>query len=212
MSSNLRAIYHFTKQIGAFKEIERFRGQFYWKDYPQRDRYDSDADHSWRMAMIVVLIQPQLSQPLNIEKALQMALIHDLPEIIAGDPSPLGAEGTGQDSHAYNSKRKQQKFENEHAAAQQLLSGLPAPLGGELLDVWLEFEAGKTYEAQVVRAIDKWEAKLQVLEYSEGVLYPAHLEFTLKYRDNYFDFDPAIRGLMDELSQDFAAQYREFTA
>lgn len=39
-------IYHFATAIEGLKKLERFRGQYFWKDYPQRTRYESVADHS----------------------------------------------------------------------------------------------------------------------------------------------------------------------
>jgi putative hydrolase of HD superfamily len=210
MTTDITATYRFIKRLGAFKEIERFRGQYYWRDYPQRDRYESDADHSWCLAMIVLLISPRLTHPLNLERSLKMALIHDLPELIAGDPSPVGELGTGEDSHAFNATKRAEKQHRERQAAEQLLADLPPSLQQELLALWEEFEATQTFEAKVVRALDKWEAKLQVLEYTDGRLFPAHLDFTLKYGEHYFDCDPALQELMDTLEADFRDRYRAF--
>ncbi len=206
----LNQIYQFAKQVEKFKMIERFRGQFFWKDYPQKDRYESTADHTWRMAIVLILLVDQLEKPVDTEWALKMTLIHDLPEIISGDPSPLGEDGTGKDSHAYSATRIKQKYDQEYLAAKKLFSTLPSGLGQELLALWVEFEEGKTTEAQLVRALDKWEAKLQVLQYTEGNMMSKHLDFTLKYRDEYFDFDPAMRKLMNMLSDDFKQRYRKF--
>ena len=103
-------IIEFLKTIGGLKDLERFRGQFFWKDYPQQKRYESVADHTWRMAMLLIVSEKYLSDPLDISKALKMALIHDLPEIIAGDLSPLGSDGTGHDSHLYNKELAAKKY------------------------------------------------------------------------------------------------------
>src|SRR6056297_1491823 len=48
-------------------------------------RQESVAEHSWRLALMVVLLAPHLGEPVNMEKALKMALIHDLVEAEAGD-------------------------------------------------------------------------------------------------------------------------------
>lgn len=90
MSDSIESIFNFATSIEALKKIERFRGQYFWKDYPQLARYESVADHSWRLALLVAVFADKLSQPFNLEKGLKMALIHDLPELIAGDVSPLG--------------------------------------------------------------------------------------------------------------------------
>lgn len=70
----------FTEKL---KLIERYKGQFYWKDYPRLERYESVADHSWRLALLVLLVSDRLSKKINLEKALKMAIIHDIAEIIA---------------------------------------------------------------------------------------------------------------------------------
>ena len=45
-----------------------------------------------------------------MDKALKMALVHDIPEIIAGDASPLGESGTGEDSHSFNEKNRRREI------------------------------------------------------------------------------------------------------
>ncbi|MBI3626834.1 HD domain-containing protein [Candidatus Uhrbacteria bacterium] len=108
---NPKDLLDFITYIGQLKEIERWRGQFYWRDYPQQARYDSVADHTWRLAVILMLIKDKLSQPFNLEKALKMALIHDLPEIIAGDDNPLEGDGTGNNTYAFNEDKALDKVE-----------------------------------------------------------------------------------------------------
>lgn len=154
----------FLHTVEGLKNLERWRGQYFWKDYPQRDRYESVADHSWRMAMMLAVIAEHLAQPIDLAKAMKMALIHDLPEIIVGDPSPLGSDGTGKDSHAYDTVKAEEKFQKEREAAEQIFGELPEAQGRELLGLWLEFEAQESYEAKIVVAVDKLEAKLQASE------------------------------------------------
>jgi putative hydrolases of HD superfamily len=91
----LKRFYSFATLLEGLKKIERFKGQFYWRDYPELKRYESVADHSWRLAMLVILLEKQFSQNINLEKAIKIALIHDIPEILSGDASPLGEDGTG---------------------------------------------------------------------------------------------------------------------
>lgn len=154
--------------MGEVKRLERFKGQVFWRDY-DIERLESVADHTWRMALMLLVIEKQLAQSIDMLRALKMIIIHDIPEIKHGDPSPLGSDGTGKDSHAYNKKVAQQKFEDENQAAKEIFSQLGSGLGNELYGLWLEFEEQKTYEAQVVRAIDKYEAKLQAMEWTKDI-------------------------------------------
>lgn len=204
-------ILEFVKLIGALKEIERFRGQVFWKDYPQQARYDSVADHTWRMAMILVLGEKHLSRPIDLAKALKMVLLHDLPEIKTGDLSPLGSDGTGQDSHLYNKEAAQKKYENEERAMKEMLSGLPADQAKELYDIWEEFEDNASFEAKVVKAIDKIEGKLQATEYLNGHMFAKHLDFTLKYGADAMEVDPFTKELGELLNKKMKEDFKEFT-
>lgn len=183
------------KLAGGLKDIERFKGQFFWKDYPQQARYQSVADHTWRMALLLMLVEKDLSQPIDMAKAMKMAIVHDLAEVIAGDLSPLGTDGTGKDSHIYNAKAAEAKFENELAAAKKMFGTLPQQLGEVMLGIWLEYEKQEAFEAKVVKAVDKIEGKLQAAEYAGGKMVDAHLDFSLKYGLVSYEADPALKSL-----------------
>jgi 5'-deoxynucleotidase YfbR-like HD superfamily hydrolase len=201
-------IHAFNTLINQLKLIERYKGQTYWKDYPA-PRWDSVADHSWRLAMLVVMFAGKLSQPLDMEKAIKMALIHDIPEIIAGDASPLGVSGTGQDSYAYNQDIQAKRFKDEQAAAKAVFEKLGAE-GNELYELWLEIEALENFEAKVVKALDKIEAMSQVLDWRKGHMFPKHLEFTVTYGSKGSDVDPAIAEYAAHVAGLMRSQYKEF--
>lgn len=203
-------IIDFLKIIGGLKDLERFRGQFFWKDYEQRARYESVADHTWRMAILLMLVEKHLSQPIDISKSLKMVLVHDIAEVIAGDLSPLGSDGTGNDSHLHNKEAAKSKHENELAAAKEIFSKLPTEQGKELFDLWLECEKQESFETKVVKALDKIEGKLQAAEYLKGLMYEKHLDFCLKYGTEKYDVDPAIKELDLAVNAEISKNYREF--
>ena len=188
----MRQMYNFATAIEALKKLERFRGQYYWKDYPERKRYESVAEHSWRLGVLVMMFASQLKKKINLEKALKMALIHDLPEIIAGDASPLGKDGTGKMTHAFDEAARLRKHEKEKRAAVALFGKLPTKIGAEFLKLWLEIEAHKTFEARVVKSLDKLECMLQVQEYRRGHLFSEHWHFTITYGMKGSEVDPVI--------------------
>jgi len=211
MPTEITAIYTFIKTAAELKELIRYQGQFYWKDYPSQARYESVADHSWRLALMAVLIAPKLSQPVNLERMLKMALIHDLPEILVGDASPMGTDGTGKDTHAFNEQKRAEKAAKEHAAAKKLFSALPSPLGDELFALWQEAEAQETFEAKVLKTLDKMEANIQVLRYREGNVFAAHKEFMQTYGLRGNDVDPATEALAQEIAREIDEKFVEFT-
>lgn len=81
--SALESIYKFTKYLEGFKKMERFKGATFWKEYPFPARYESNADHTWRMAMMLVLLERHLAYPIDFKKAMKMLLVHDSAGIYA---------------------------------------------------------------------------------------------------------------------------------
>lgn len=212
MKDAIKKVFDFATYVEGFKKMERFKGMFFWRDYPYPERYESNADHTWRMAMILIILEPHLSKPIDFKRAVKMALIHDVPELIAGDASPLGSDGTGNDSHAYNKQIAQQKFEEEKKAARDIFNKLPKESSDELYKLWLEFEEQASFEAKLVKAIDKFEGKLQSLEYTRGCVHKDHLAFALTYGVRAFEVDPAMKALGDLVLRETEGQFKEFTA
>jgi putative hydrolase of HD superfamily len=201
----------FASSLEGLKKLVRYQGQHFWEDYPAPKRYESVADHSWRLAMFVLTLKDHLSQPIDIEKALQMALVHDLPEIVAGDESPLGKDGTGKDTHAFDQTKADERHDREASAAKHLFGVLPKAQAQKLFHVWEEYEAQICFEAKVVLALDKIEALLQVLEYRQGHMFPEHLEFSTKYALKYADVDPAIRAFAESIVKEMRIMFKPFT-
>ena len=203
---NLQEIFDFLTIAEGLKKLERYKGFVYWRDYPFPNRYESVADHSWRLALLVIVVENRLHQKLNIDKALKMALVHDIPEIIAGDASPLGESGTGDDSHSFNEKIAEERFKRELEAAKKIF----LPLGDDgqkFYELWLESEKKESFEAKVVKALDKIEALLQILSWTDGRMFKKHLDFTVLYSRRALGVDPFIdelwKLLTDRLQETF---------
>lgn len=196
------------------KKLERYRkDSIFYRDYPHvPEKYESVADHSWRMAMMLIVLEKKLSQPLNLAKALKMALIHDIPEIIAGDLNALGEDGTGKDSHTFREDKRLAKAAREDQAAQEIFSQLPDSEGAELLGLWQEYERQECFEAQVVNVLDKMEAQIQSLQYHGAHIYPAHFQFHLAHAERGMSKDPILKELMEQILAELKANYREFTS
>ncbi|VVS93641.1 HD domain-containing protein [Desulfoluna spongiiphila] len=129
-------------QIIAFlKEVETFKTCERTCRTTRTERPESDAEHSWHLALFLMLIEDEL-EGVDRMKLLQLALIHDLPEIYAGDTNPY--RGNTDD-----------KEENEKKAAKKLFSQLPAALETKLSGLFAEYMAQETAEAKVVKSADK---------------------------------------------------------
>jgi putative hydrolase of HD superfamily len=117
---------------------------------------ESVADHSWRMALMVLLLGH--SAGIDAQRATCIALVHDLAEALVGDIAP----GQGVD------KATKQRLEAD--AMNTIvghLSAENAELGQHVRALWLEYESAQTAEALFVKDMDKLEMILQAREYGK---------------------------------------------
>jgi putative hydrolase of HD superfamily len=107
-----------------------------------RSRRESSAEHSWHLAVTLLVIAREAKLTIDLHKTLVMALIHDTCEIDAGD------------TPAYGPQRLDQ-HEAELRCVQRLAAhGLH--FGSELRDLWLEYEAQETPESRWVKVLDRF--------------------------------------------------------
>lgn len=205
-----KQIFDFITSIQKLKSIERFKDQFYWKDYPKLLRYESVAAHTWRLCMLILAIHEHLSKKLDLSKAIELALIHDLPEVIAGDPSSMGEDGLGKGSHSYDKNIAMQQSIVEADAANKLFSVLPEKEKKHLLELWQEFDSLQSYEAKVVKALDRIECMIQVLEYRRGHMFSNHLDFTIKHAMQYKHVDPFIEQFGEYVVSELKSKFKPF--
>lgn len=81
MNEQLEKNLKFVEEVNKFKFIERI----IWMKW--LERYETDAEHSWHLAIFVMVLAPFYSN-LDVNKCIKLALIHDLPEIYAWDCPP----------------------------------------------------------------------------------------------------------------------------
>ena len=117
---------------------------------------ESVAEHSWGVALTAMVLSEGIQQPLDVKKALIIALLHDLPESVLSDiPSP-GSRHLPEGA----------KSAAEESALAELLDGLPD--AARLREWWTEFEEGSSLEGQLVRDADRLEMLLQADLYEES--------------------------------------------
>jgi putative hydrolase of HD superfamily len=137
------------KQVAFIKEIDKLK-------YIQRrtklfnsDRHENDAEHSWHLAMMTLVLAQHSNQPIDVLKVLKMVLIHDLVEIDAGD------------TFIYDTTKNHSNTDEERLAAQRIFGLLPDAQAQDFIAVWEEFEEGQTAEAKFARTMDRFEPLLQ---------------------------------------------------
>ncbi|EOR94913.1 metal dependent phosphohydrolase [Arcticibacter svalbardensis MN12-7] len=161
--NNLLSQVNFIKEIDKLKYIQRKTKLF------NSDRCENDAEHSWHLAMMTIVLAEHANKPINVLKVLKMVLIHDIVEIDAGD------------TFLYDTTKSHTNTEQEFLAAQRIFGLLPAEQAEEFIAIWLEFEDGITEEAKFARSMDRFEPLLQNTSNDGGTWK----EYNVKYQQVY---------------------------
>ena len=145
----LAATLAFFYELDRLKSVER---RNYLADASRRE---NTAEHSWHLGMAVLVLAPFVEEPMDVGRAVAMALAHDIVEIDAGDTF---AYDQGADAES--------KRAREEAAADRLFGLLPPERATFLRALWDEYEEGNTPEARFVMAVDRMAPML--LNLAEG--------------------------------------------
>ena len=129
-------------------------------------RHESVAEHSWRLAMLALLLRDALPE-VDMDKVLRMCLIHDVGEAVTGDIPSF--------------QKTDANEETERQAIAELLSPLPDGLRGELTALFAEMDALATPEARVYKALDKLEVVVQHNEAPLDTWLPLEYELNQTY-------------------------------
>lgn len=141
--SNLLQQIEFIKEIDKLKYIERRTSLF------NSSRRENDAEHSWHLAVMAIILAEHANEKVDILKVVKMLLIHDLVEIDAGD------------TFLYDTQKNHTNTDEERLAADRIFGLLPLAQKDELIEIWEEFEANETAEANFARTMDRLEPLLQ---------------------------------------------------
>lgn len=108
-------------------------------------RPENSGEHSWHIALYALTLAEHAARPIQIDRVIQMLLIHDLVEIDAGDV-PI---------HSAAARDEAAQAEIEQKAAARIFGLLPESEGGRLRALWDEFEAAQSNDAIYAKAIDR---------------------------------------------------------
>lgn len=136
MDERLKKQMNFILEVDKVKNITR---QTYLAD---GRRKENDAEHSWHLALMAVLLKEYANEEVDLAKVLPMVLIHDLVEIDAGD------------TYAYDEAGAATKAERETKAADRIFGLLPEDQGKWLRGLWEEFEAYESPDAKFAHMLD----------------------------------------------------------
>ena len=152
-------------------------------------RQESVADHSWRMALMALLLsqEPEFRE-LDLDRVIRMCLIHDLGECFTGDIPAF--DKTAADEAA------------EEALLSRWVDSLPEPVCTEMRTLYAEMAALQTTEAKIYKALDKMEAVVQHNESAIATWEPQEYALNLTYGVEQSQFSPYMQALREAIRQE----------
>lgn len=150
------------QQLQFILEIDKLKQIFRQTPLLDKSRRENDAEHSWHLAMMIMVLSEYAPANLDLFKVMKMVLLHDIVEIDAGDVFLYD-----------NSNATVNKSDKELAAAKRIYGLLPDDLAHELITLWQEFEIRETPEAKFAAAIDRLQPML-INCFAEGGTWKEH--------------------------------------
>jgi len=137
-----------ARQLGFALEADKMKRVYRQTPILDLSRPENDAEHSWHLGLTAMLLHEYAApgeggEPPDIGRVLQMAAVHDLVEIYAGD------------TFAYDDAGNATKAAREREAADRLFGMLPEDQGAALRALWEEFDEARTPEARYAASIDR---------------------------------------------------------
>ena len=121
-----------------------------WKRVLPGLAVETVASHSFSTAFIAMLLA--MKRKANVEKAVCMALLHDIAEGLIGDITPEMTNFID-------------KEDAESKAMEYVLHDLPEDIRDKLLALWREYVEGDSQEAKIVAEADKIDMHIQAKRY-----------------------------------------------
>ncbi|MFT5201292.1 MAG: putative hydrolase of HD superfamily [Candidatus Aldehydirespiratoraceae bacterium] len=132
-----------AQRISFIYEIDKLKTELRQSYLVDESRRENSAEHSWHLAMIAMVMAPHAKEPIDLERAIRILLVHDIVEIDAGDV----------DIYDYEARAAQEAA--EIIAADRIFALLPEPEASELRALWDEYETRETPEARFAYSCDR---------------------------------------------------------
>ncbi len=208
----MKGILNLLKKVGTLKEKPRRGWVIHGIDNPE-----TTAEHIFHTTFLVWIIGKR--KDIDLERAIKMALIHDICEVYAPDITPSDTKGLSEENierneilheklnKGYPTTEQRKKMETikknlENDAMGKLLEGTEGDLEKEVWDLWNEYEGMVTPESKFVKQVDRIINLFQGLEYHkeyENIEY----ELWIKRAKEVID-DPDLLKLLEEIERDIS--------
>lgn len=188
--------------------VRRYTGSRFWAKealdaqyadrLETRPRLESVSEHSWHVADTVLLLAPYFPF-LDLGRCLALSILHDKMEIIIGDLNPLGRDGTGQKTHAFNMEKRVRKDQAEQIAIMRYSEMLRPSTRAYQIELLQEMLEVQSEESRFVKAVDKLQALAFIIHKKRGDLEDRHIDFLLRFTRQNTNRFPGLHGHQEEL-------------
>ena len=148
------------KQLNFIVELDKVKNIFRKTKLFDSNRFENDAEHSWTVSIMAVLLKEYSNFEVDIEKVMIMLLLHDVVEIDAGDTFLYSAD-------------RNEAAEREEKAANRIFGLLETEQKELFISLWKEFEERETNEAKFASVFDRLEPLIQNY-LTEGYTWKKH--------------------------------------
>jgi len=155
--------------------------------YTPGGRHESVAEHSWRLALMAFWLRDEFPE-LDINRVVQMCLIHDLGEAFTGDIPVF-------DKTAADEEREEQLLF-------AWVDAMPESLRTDMQQLYREMEERQTPEAKLYKALDGLEALISHNESDLSTWEPHEYDLQLTYAEDRMKFSPYMVALREQVKQD----------
>lgn len=203
----MQNILNFLIEAGKLKRKKR-RG---WVVHQVKNP-ETTAEHIFHLAILVWALGKM--KKLNLERAIKIALMHDLCEVYAPDLTPYDPllpkdkkkitetlKRWPKFTLALKRKKEKEKSKMESQALNKLISKLPKNLKVEIRNSWLDYENGLTKEGRFVKQADKIANLLQGMEYWKKYGKIQH-KLWMRWIKEIID-DPVLINFIKEVEKKF---------
>ncbi len=150
-------------------------------------RTESVAEHSWRISLMAFLLRHEFPD-VDINKVVDMCLIHDLGECFTGDiPTFIKTDSDR---------------EVEDSLLNQWVKSLPGEIAKDFADLYEEMDAQETKEAKLYKSLDKLEALIQHNESPLDTWSENEFELNKTYAFDVVAFSSWLTELRETILED----------
>lgn len=162
--------------------------------YTSKGRRESVAEHCWMITLMGYFIKSEFPEA-DMNKVMQMCLIHDLGECFTGDIPTF--DKTAKDE------------EIEANLLKNWVDSLPENISNEMQSLYEEMEVRETLEAKIFKALDNLEALVQHNFSDISTWAENEYDLNMTYANDKVTFSDYLIKLRDEIREDSIAKIED---